>query len=130
MIQRNFLLLGVASVFAIGLPAVARAQQEPPPPVASQVTATSATTALARAAIQKFFPKILADTADPGVLFLILSADGKILNAAHGGMEDNDKLKAKYEEFENKVQSMEIRMVPAGALFPRSLEVVITTFKS
>jgi hypothetical protein len=122
------MLFGLASAFAVS-PAVARAQKTSPAPTAPKDTDVSGATALARAAIQKFFPRVLSDTADPGALFVILSSDGKLLNAAHGGTEDNDKLKANYEEFESKVQSMEIRTIPAGALLPRRLEVVITTFK-
>jgi hypothetical protein len=99
-----------------------------PPPTAVP-SDSSPTVRLAREAISRFFPTVLSDTADPGTLFLIVDADGKLLNAAHGTLEANDKLKARYESYDQKVASMEIRTVPAGILGKRALRLVVTTFK-
>lgn len=123
-------LLGVAAAFSVGRPMAALGQKAGSARHVTTPSDSSPTTALARAAIKKFFPQVLTDTADPGTLFVILSADGKLLNAAHGSLEASDSLKAKYEDFEGKVQSMEIQEVPAGALFRRALQVVITHFRS
>ncbi|MEO7043573.1 MAG: hypothetical protein ABI035_15025 [Gemmatimonadaceae bacterium] len=122
-------LVGVSVAFVAWSGSPAHAQTSLPVKRVAATRDSSATTVLARAAIEKFFPSVLSDTADPGTLFVVVGADGKLIDATHGGREDNDKLRAKYEEFDSKVESLEIKTVPAGALLPRALQVVITHFK-
>ena len=130
MTRRVIFAICVSGVSAICIPAISHAQTATSArPNTTAVKDTFPATTLARAAILKFFPKVLTDTTDPGTLFIILGADGKILAAAHGTLTDNDKLKAKFEDFDSRVESMEVEMVPAGALLPRALQVVITNFK-
>lgn len=124
------MVYGIVVCIATGmLPSAGYAQNVSPTSQKTTTIDSSAVSRLARAAIVKFCPSLLADTTDPGALFVIVSADGNLLNATHGNLEAADALKAKYEDYDNKVASMEITVIPAGALLHRALEVVVTTFK-
>lgn len=127
--RRIGVLCAIVTICGTCLASLTQAQTAPTPAPTPTTSRIAITAALARAVIQKYFPSVLSDTTDPGTLFVIVGRNGELVNATHGTIEDNDKLKATYEAFDERVASIEIKSVPAGMLLRRDLTVVITTFK-
>lgn len=90
---------------------------------------TAAQRRLIEDAVKRFVPWLRDSTAKQGTLFVVIDAEGQLLQAVFGSLEDFERAKAKIEDFDLRVGSMSIVNFPAGVILPRRLNAAIVEMK-